>query len=245
MHLDKCQNPFFLFLSLFFFSDKAQFIPIDQLVMPPKNRQIRAVDEDFLKELVENVKSQPEGNYEPLFVLVKGVTSQANFDKDKADYEYEVLGGTHLTQATRQLHEKFPDDIHFSGRIARVYVGLTDEEALWLGAMHNNTGAFRHGMKYKDEVIIPVAGSIFLVAVRYLSHKHLHVCINVLQQVMICRSQLFLRVQGDLNDDPPVPAESWRDVCSSLINKPVSSCLFFPFLPVDSIFCSASVLGNI
>ena len=122
-------------------------------MMPPRSRQIRAVDDCFLKQLICNMEEQPCGNYEALFVLVKDIQNKADFKIENfEEYEYEVLGGTHVMLATKHLHEKFPDNTNYYGRVARIYIGLSDEEARWLGAMHNNTGAFRHLLTYKDEV---------------------------------------------------------------------------------------------
>ena len=56
--------------------------------------------------------------------------------------------------ASKHLHQKYPDNPSYHGCVARIYVGLSDQEALWLGAMHNNTGAFHHQLTYKDEVNI-------------------------------------------------------------------------------------------
>ena len=67
-------------------------------------------------------------------------------------HEYEVLGGTHVMLVTKQLNEMYLDNQSFQGRVARIYIDLSDQEALWLGAMHNNTGAFRHQLTYRDEV---------------------------------------------------------------------------------------------
>lgn len=121
--------------------------------MPPKERQIRAVDDGFLKDLIKSMEELPLGNYEALFVLVKGIKNKEEFKSDQVDqYEYEVLGGTHVMLATKQLNEAYPDNQSFQGRVARIYIGLSDQEALWLGAMHNNTGAFRHQLTYWDEV---------------------------------------------------------------------------------------------
>lgn len=44
-------------------ADKAHFIPIEKLVLPPKNRQIREVDDGFLKQLIRKMEDQPTGNY--------------------------------------------------------------------------------------------------------------------------------------------------------------------------------------
>ena len=83
------------------------------------------------------MEDQPAGNYEALFVAVKGTKKKEEFNIEKvAEYEYEVLGGND----------------HYSGRVARIYIGLSDEEALWLGAMHNNTGSFRRKLTYRDQV---------------------------------------------------------------------------------------------
>ena len=138
---------------LFLFPDKAHLISIDNLILPPKKRQIREVDTTFLEQLIKNMSEQPSGNYEALFVLAKGITKKDQFELEKInEYKYEVLGGTHVVLATKHLREKFPHDANYSGRVARIYVGLNDEEALWLGAMHNQTGAFRHELTYRNEV---------------------------------------------------------------------------------------------
>ena len=111
------------------------------------------MDDGFLKQLITNMEDQPTANYEALFVFAKGIKKKEEFSIEKiADYEYEVLGGTHVTLATKHLHEKFPGNLNDSGRVARIYIGLKDEEALWLGAMHNHTGSFRHQLTYRDEV---------------------------------------------------------------------------------------------
>ena len=111
------------------------------------------MDDGFLKNLIRNMEDQPSGNYEALFVAAQGIKTKEEFCIDKvADYEYEVLGGTHVTLATKHLHEKFPENPNYNGRVARIYLGLSDEEALWLGAMHNHTGSFRHQLTYRDEV---------------------------------------------------------------------------------------------
>ena len=138
-----------------FCTGKTYFIPIKYLIMPPKVRQIRTVDDTFLKQLIQSMEDLPSGNYEALFVLVRGIKKKDEFQIEKLEeYQYEVLGGTHVMLASKHLHQKYPDNPSYEGRVARIYVGLSDQEALWLGAMHNNTGAFRHQLTYKDEVNI-------------------------------------------------------------------------------------------
>ena len=99
------------------------------------------------------MEDKPTGNYEAFFVFAKGIKKKEEFSIEKiADYEYEVLGGTHVTLATKHLHEKFPGNPNYSGRVARIYIGLKNGEALWLAAMHNHTGSFRHQLTYRNEV---------------------------------------------------------------------------------------------
>ena len=46
------------------------------------------------------------------------------------------------------MHEEYPENPHFSGRMCRVYVGVTDEQAVYLGAMHQQTSMFQHDVTY-------------------------------------------------------------------------------------------------
>lgn len=43
-----------------------------------------------------NIRGQPTGDHEALFVLVKVIDKIEDLDKSKIDkYQYKVLGGTH------------------------------------------------------------------------------------------------------------------------------------------------------
>ena len=98
------------------------------------------------------MEKEPEGNYGMTYVLVKNCT-KANFKQDKLEeYEYEVIGGLHNMTAAKALHKKYPENPHFKGRYARVYCGLTTEEALWLASRHNITAALRHDLSFFEEV---------------------------------------------------------------------------------------------
>ena len=80
----------YTFLMFNLFLDKTHFIPIEQLVLPPKNRQIREVDDSFLKQLIQNMEDQPTGNYEALFVAVKGISRKDEFQIEQiSKYQYE------------------------------------------------------------------------------------------------------------------------------------------------------------
>jgi hypothetical protein len=93
------------------------------------------------------------GNYEPVYALVKGVDLKDDFDVTAlSSYQYEVIGGQHNVMSAKSLHKDFPDVEQFQGRFARVYVGLSDTEASWLGFRHNETGEYRHATTWKDMV---------------------------------------------------------------------------------------------
>lgn len=81
------------------------------------------------------MQKNPGGNYEP-----KGILHKKEWKAEEKDsYHYEVLGGTHLSLATQSLHAKYPENQYFSGKMCRVYVGLSDEQAVYLGAMHQQS----------------------------------------------------------------------------------------------------------
>ncbi|CAH3196471.1 unnamed protein product [Porites evermanni] len=71
--------------------------------------------------------------------------------KERDSFKYEVLGGTHLSLATKKLRAKNPDNQHFPGRMCRVYVGLTNEQAIYLGAMHQQSSMYQHDVSYREE----------------------------------------------------------------------------------------------
>jgi len=75
-------------------------------------------------------KKSSAGSYETLFVVAKGLSKKEEWKlKDKDSYSYEVLGGTHLSLATKVMHEKQLNNPHFVGRVSRIYVELSDEQA--------------------------------------------------------------------------------------------------------------------
>ena len=81
----------------------------------------------------------PAGSYGSLFVMVKEIMNKDEWKlEDKNSYIYKVLGGTHLSLATKRMHEKQPDNPHFAGRMCRIYVGLTVEQAVYLEGIINS-----------------------------------------------------------------------------------------------------------
>ena len=127
---------------------------------------IRPIDEKFVD--LQEMTRMPEGNYEALFILCKYCESKADFDTAKLhSYTYDVIGGAHNTTAAKKLNVQFPENPHYQFRYARIYVGLSDEEALWLGTRHNLTGEFRHSITFLEEVIIQ--GLNVILAVKFIA----------------------------------------------------------------------------
>ena len=125
---------------------------VDQVDLPPPSRLLRNVDEKFLQMLVKEMEDNPYGTHEPLCLHIKNFSKEEFQTSRITEYKYEVLGGTHNVLATKNLHKKYPDQVVFEKRYAWIYLGLSDDDALWLASMHNKSGSFRHGMTFQDEV---------------------------------------------------------------------------------------------
>lgn len=131
----------------------SHFIPISKLELPPKVRQFRRVNDEFVKSLEVEMEKNPAGSYGSLFVVARGISNRSEWKVEQKDqYTYEVLGGTHLSVATKKINQKDPNNEHFQGRMCRIYVGINDEQAVFLGSMHQQTSMFQHEVTYIEEV---------------------------------------------------------------------------------------------
>ena len=65
-------------------------------------------------------------------------------------YKYEVLGGQHTSTARLELAREHPNNKLFSSILAKIYVGLSDNESLRLASRHNLNGMFIHRMTHWD-----------------------------------------------------------------------------------------------
>lgn len=118
-------------------------------MVSPRDWQVREVDKLFLDKLTAEMKKDPTAVYEPTFVLAKGVWNKASFKSNQVElYEYYV----HNTLAAQSLHAEDPEKLYFKTRLARIFVGLERDEAVFVGARHNVSGSFRHEMTFKEEV---------------------------------------------------------------------------------------------
>ena len=60
----------------------------------------------------------------------------------------------------------------FKGRYARLFVGLSDEKALWLASRHNSSGCFRHEMTFQDEASIRTQDILYNYTINILPEKY-------------------------------------------------------------------------
>lgn len=126
-----------------------------QLSHPPReSRLLREPDPTFVRNLKNKMIADPAApGATAMAVLCKDVELLTDFSvKYKDVYKYEVLGGNHTLVAKAQLMSEYPDNPFFKYATAEVYVGLTDEEALWLAQRHNLNSHFVHKVTHRDLV---------------------------------------------------------------------------------------------
>lgn len=124
-------------------------------MLPPQEDQtIRDIDEKYLKTLKKRIVTYPTAHVAPLLANVR-LSSGQSFDADNLGaYQYEMIGGNHSRKVFQMLVE---DPIHslqncFHFRLAAVYTGLTDKEALALGRQHNISAEIQLPSKFQDDV---------------------------------------------------------------------------------------------
>ena len=95
----------------------------------------------------------PAGSYGALFVVVKGISNKQQWKHDEKDsFTYEVLGVTHSFLATQRMNKKQANNPHFAGRLCRIYVWFSEEQAIYLEGMHQQSSMFQHDITYREEV---------------------------------------------------------------------------------------------
>ena len=122
-------------------------IPTENLILLQPSRMIQGLDELFVKKLERDMEKMREANYDIVFAIrtAKDITKADLNSENVASYTYEVIGGAHSTTAAQRLHA-CKASRHFRKRCCRIYVGMKDEETMWLGSSHNQTGGCRHQM---------------------------------------------------------------------------------------------------
>jgi len=89
--------------------------------------------------------------------------SDSNFNEKHLNvYKYEVLGGLHSYQAKMELADEHPDNPYLKVALAKVYLKLSDEQALRLAQLHNNNSHFVHKMTQRDLVCICMCVHVLL-----------------------------------------------------------------------------------
>ena len=135
-----------LFANLGYFT-----LPVNCFTEPPASRLLRPVDEVFAHDLKENMLKNPSKDVTPLVGLVVLGDGEEFDEQRKESYMYETLGGNNSRVALQEL-VKESDDPRFRMRLASVYRGLTDDQALRLAAKHNAVTSLHHAISTSDKV---------------------------------------------------------------------------------------------
>ena len=112
------------------------------MIPPQEGQAIRDIDMKYLKTLKERIVTYPTAHVAPLLANVQLSTGQS-FDADDLEaYQYEMIGGNHSKEVFQMLVKDpilYRLQKSFLFRLAAVYTGLTDKEALAFGRQHNRT----------------------------------------------------------------------------------------------------------
>lgn len=104
-----------------------------------------------MHDLKENMLKNPSKDVTPLVGLVVLGDGEEFDEQRKESYMYETLGGNNSRVALQEL-VKESDDPRFRMRLASVYRGLTDDQALRLAAKHNAVTSLHHAISTSDKV---------------------------------------------------------------------------------------------
>ena len=108
---------------------------------------------------MQNLKSKrkinPHATVVPFLVMVDRDQCPTVVDfkyKSVDDYTYDVIGGSHLAEARRQLVKEYPLTPYFKYMECKFYVGLTHEETNLLAWDHNNDNDYRQKMSCIERI---------------------------------------------------------------------------------------------
>ena len=127
-------------------------IPISCLVAPSEGRCLREPDRVFVNSLKKEMMENPTSLVSPIIGLVRLGTNETYDSRHPQGYIYETIGGNNSRIALQELVKEHPDMDCFKTRLVAVYIGLSDDEALWVAAKHNRASSFTHSTTTQDKV---------------------------------------------------------------------------------------------
>lgn len=94
--------------------------------------QFKNVNERLLKSL--EVEMKKKNNSRKLRSSV--CCGESCFQKGRLEKRQrgQLLGGTHLSLVTKRLHEKYLHNPHFARTMCKIYVGISDKQAVYLNS---------------------------------------------------------------------------------------------------------------
>jgi hypothetical protein len=123
-----------------------------RMVEPEEAYKQREKDPVFLKELKESILENPNAPREPFLLLVKLPAKYEKWPRKKVlalvandlNIKFFTLGGNHSRKAFEMCYQETSDEIFDMPRAAKIYLNLSNEEAILLGSEHNRIGEIRY-----------------------------------------------------------------------------------------------------
>ena len=100
------------------------------------------------------MERNPAGSYRALFVVAKGLSSKIEWSKKKKRTTAAIKSLVETISPWLQKDfMKSTQRTHTLQReLCRIYVGLSDEQAVYLSGMHQHSSMFQHEFTYREEV---------------------------------------------------------------------------------------------
>ncbi|XP_062608884.1 centromere-associated protein E-like [Saccostrea cucullata] len=130
-------------------------VHISNLVPPAEGNMVRALDNDHVDKICQQLKLA-HGHYTTLIgVLKEGRNNISNIDdlKNPNVEKIEVIGGNHTREALQQLHRDGDIDQQFCV-LMDIYQNLSQGQVFHLGYLHNEMHESSKKMSFPEKVIL-------------------------------------------------------------------------------------------
>ncbi|GBG73163.1 hypothetical protein CBR_g12881 [Chara braunii] len=119
--------------------------------------EVRELDEDHVKSVMDSMLKQPTGDHLPFVGLVDPVQAGRKEDVSltklrAGDYDIFVLGGGHSREARERLARMNPDNEEYQYNVCYVYVGLTIDEARQVAHRHNLAAGYHRDLSFIEKL---------------------------------------------------------------------------------------------
>ncbi|GBG92839.1 hypothetical protein CBR_g57390 [Chara braunii] len=143
-------------------SHESFYLPMKCLKRPPlvngkRPMEVREMDEDHVKSIMDSMLKQPTGDHLPFVGLIDpaqaGRKEDVTLTKLRAgDYDIFVLGGGHSREARERLARMKPDNEEYQYNVCYIYVGLTIDEARQVAHRHNLAAGYHRDLSFIEKL---------------------------------------------------------------------------------------------